>query len=215
MAAQTSKRTIPTGKGLTFEKVWAMMQETAEQQKETDRQMKELQKETDQQIKETNRQLNESLQKTINETNRIVGKLGNRFGQVVEHLIVPGIEEKFNKLGFTFTRTSPNVQIKELDNPDISTEIDLFLENGDVAIAVEVKGKPNQDDVDDHVIRMEKLRIYADKRQDKRRYQGAIAGAVLSDPVRAYILKKGFYLIEQSGDTIKIVIPKGFKVRDW
>ena len=91
----------------------------------------------------------------------------------------------------------------------------LFHCYGDVAIAVEVKAKPNQDDVDDHVIRMEKLRCYADKRQDKRRYQGAIAGAVLSDSIRAYILKKGFYLIEQTGDTVTINVPDGFKARDW
>ena len=193
------------------------MKETDRQMKETDRMMKEnaeqqkenaeRQKETDRQMKETDRHMKETDQK--------IGKLYNRFGELAEHLVAPNIEEKFNKLGFNFTKTSPNVRIKELDNPDIRAEIDLFLENGDVAIAVEVKAKPNQEHVDDHVVKMEKLRIYADKRNDTRRYQGAIAGAILSDSIRTYIIKKGFYLIEQTGDTVKISIPDGFKARNW
>ena len=130
-------------------------------------------------------------------------------------MVLPNINEKFNKLGFAFTRSSPNVKIINLENPEESFEVDVFLENGEVAIAIEVKSKPNQDDVDEHILQMEKLRRYADKRQDKRRLQGAVAGAVLSDSVRAYILKKGFYLIEQAGDTVMITVPKGFKAKDW
>ena len=181
----------------------AIYKEIAEMQKENARERKI----TEQIIKETGLQMKE--------TDKRMGKLYNRFGELAEHLVAPNIEEKFNKLGFQFTRTQPNVRIKEFDNPDISAEIDLFLENGDVAIAVEVKSKPNQEHVDDHVTRMEKLRIYADKRHDKRRYQGAVAGAILSDSIRAYILKKGFYLIEQTGDTVKINIPNGFIAREW
>ena len=29
------------------------------------------------------------------------------------------------------------------------------------------------------------------------------------------ILKNGFYLIEQTGDTVKITMPEGFTPRDW
>ena len=187
------------------------MQELRESQKETRRQMEE----TDRRMKETDRQ---------------ISKLGGRFGEMVEHLVAPNIKGKFNELGFRFTRTSTNVKIfkdetsntpsgttsaRKISVGNTSAEIDILLENGDVAIAVEVKAKPNQKDVDAHVIRMGKLRRYADKRQDKRRYQGAIAGAVMSDSIRSYILKKGFYLIEQTGDTVVINIPDGFKAREW
>ena len=48
MAVTVSDRPVPTGEGLTFEKVWVSMQETdrklqelVESQKETDRQIKE------------------------------------------------------------------------------------------------------------------------------------------------------------------------------
>ena len=90
-----------------------------------------------------------------------------------------------------------------------------MLENGDVVIAVEVKAKPSQNDVDDHLGRMEILRRRADARDDRRKFQGAIAGAIMSDAVRNYAHKTGFYVIEQTGDTVKISIPEGFTPRKW
>jgi hypothetical protein len=181
-----ARRRLPSGKGLTYQKVWAMIQET-------DRQMKEQMKKTE----------------------RIVGKLGNRFGELVEHLVAPNIKEKFNELGFCFTKTGMDIEITDPENPDADAEVDVLLENGDIVVAVEVKSKPNTDDVNDHVQRMKILRRYADKKQDNRRYQGAIAGAVMSEAVRRCILEKGFYVIEQTGDTVQINIPQGFKAREW
>jgi len=172
----------PTGEGLTYEKVWAMFQEVAEQQKETDRK---------------------------------ISKLGNRFGELVEHLVAPNIREKFNELGFCFTQTARDFEITDPHNPNAFAEVDILLENGDVVVVVEVKAKPNNMDVNEHIRRMEVLRRHADKKQDKRRYQGAIAGAIMSESVRRYILKKGFYVIEQTGDTVQITIPPGFKAREW
>jgi len=62
---------------------------------------------------------------------------------------------------------------------------------------------------------MEILRKKADSKSDKRKYQGAIAGAIMSDTVRDYAHKAGFYVIEQTGDTVAINIPEGFKAREW
>jgi len=193
MAVAAKKRPIPTGEGLTYEKVWAMFQET-------DRKMKEYA---------------EQWEKQHNETERIVGKLGNRFGELVEHLVAPNIKKKFNELGFCFTKSAMDVEISDPHNPKTDAEVDILLENGDIAIAVEVKSKPNNKDINDHVKRMEILRRHADDKQDKRRYQGAIAGAIITRAARDYILKKGFYVIEQTGDTVQINIPQGFKAREW
>jgi hypothetical protein len=186
---------MTSAEGLTFEKVWAMFQETDRRFKETDRQFKE----TDKKIKETDRK---------------IGELGNRFGELAEHLVTPSIKEKFNELNFTFEQVSQNIEISDASKRCIA-EIDILLENGDIVIAVEVKAKPLQKDVDDHVKRMEILRGRADKKNDKRKYQGAIAGAIMKDEVRDYAHKTGFYVIEQAGDTVKINIPKGFIPREW
>ena len=197
-------------RGVTFEQVWAALKETREAIKEN----AEAMKETDRRFKETDLKFKET-DRIIKENAREMGRLGNRFGELVEHLVLPNIEEKFNELGFTFAQGSSRMRLRNLEDPNESFEIDIFLENGDVAIAVEIKAKPNDDDVKEHIERMEKLRRYADKRNDKRKFQGAIAGAVMSDSIRKFILKNGFYLIEQTGDTVKINIPEEFRAREW
>ena len=201
---------------LTFEKVWAMFQETREQMKETDRQMKETDRrmqETDRQIKETGLQMKET-DRRMKETDRQIGKLGNRFGEMVEHLVVPNIMEKFNDLGFTFEQVAQNFVIKDSSSRRVM-ELDILLENGDTVMAVEVKSKPVPKDVDEHVSRMEVLRRRADARHDSRKIRGAIAAAVMDKPVRNYAHKAGFYTIEQTGDTVKINVPKGFIPGEW
>jgi hypothetical protein len=62
---------------------------------------------------------------------------------------------------------------------------------------------------------METLRRYADARQDARKFYSAVAGAIIHDNVKEYALKTGFYVISQSGDTMKIDVPEGFKPREW
>jgi hypothetical protein len=107
------------------------------------------------------------------------------------------------------------VVIKDKEN-NVFTEIDAFLENGDKVMLVEIKTKPTTDDVDEHIERMEKMRRYADVRSDKRTYLGAIAGAVMSESLRVYALKNGFYVIEPSGETFNITVPSGkYRPREW
>ncbi|AEF82213.1 hypothetical protein [Leadbettera azotonutricia] len=81
---------------------------------------------------------------------------------------------------------------------------------------VETKAKPNTDDIDEHIKRMEKLRTYADLHNDTRKYFGAIAGVVMNDSEKKYALKKGFYVIEPSGETFNITEPEGTgKPKAW
>jgi hypothetical protein len=174
--------------GLTFEKVWAMFQETDRQFKETDRKFKD--------------------------TDRKISKLGDRIGELVEHLMSANIVEKFNRLGYAFGRANPNARFFSPRN-ELLAEVDILLENGDVALAVEVKSKLTTDDVTYHVGRMERLRRYADDHGDRRRLIGAVAGAIMSDGVKPFALKNGFYVIEQSGDTATINMPEDFTPKEW
>ena len=167
---------------LTFEKVWAMFQETDRKFKETDRK---------------------------------IGELGNRFGELAEHLVAPGIMEKFNALGYTFTKDSKDVRFRDPETRKVLAEVDILMENGNIVIAVEVKSKLQEKDVDKHRERMEVLRRFADARGDKRKYRGVVAGAIVADGARNYAHNAGFYVIEQSGDTMKLDIPEGFVPRDW
>ena len=171
--------------GLTFEKVWAMFQETDRKIQEADRTFREQMKETD----------------------RKISKLGSRIGQLIEHLAASNILEKFRGLDYEFTRISRNHSIED-ERGQFLAEIDLLLENGDCAMVVEVKTLLALSDVKEHIKRLKTLRDYADKHNDKRKYAGAVAGALINKNAREYALESGMYVIEQSGDTVRIEAPE-------
>ncbi|MDR1315917.1 MAG: hypothetical protein LBK13_03495 [Spirochaetales bacterium] len=188
-----------------------------ERMEESDRRLKESQAETDRQMKETERFLKASgaeTERKLQEASRMVGDLGNKFGKLAEHLVVPNLMEKFNALGYEFTRTCRNIKILGPDKKRL-TEIDILLENGDSVIVVEVKAEFTTDYVSQHVERMKKLRRYWDAHNDKRKLIGAVAGAIMEDDVKVLALRTGFYVIVQSGDTLKIEAPEGFTPRVW
>ena len=206
--------------GLTFEKVWAALMELRESQRETERLLRESQQETDRLMRETDRKMQETdrkMQETaqvVRETNQSIGGLNNSFGELTEHLVAPGIEEKFNALGYHFKDTAQNRKFKN-KKENISVEIDILLENDDYSVAVEVKSKPRETDIDVFKRRLELLRKYKDSIQDSHKIHGAIAGAVFQKEVKKAVLEAGFYVIEQSGDTMKINVPEGFKPKEW
>jgi hypothetical protein len=180
-------QTIPDWK-VTANEIWAMIRENARRQEETNKQMKE--------------------------TDRRVGELTNRFGDMVEYMVMPNLVAKFEELNFTFTRAN-RTEIKDREH-DIFMEVDALLENGDKVMAVEIKARPTGDDINDHIKRMEKLRKYADLHDDKRIYLGAMAGVVFGESEKIYALKKGFYVIEPSGDTFNIIPPEGkYHPHEW
>jgi hypothetical protein len=200
-------------RGITFEQVWAALMEDRENIRKWQEEGQKQREENQKRREEADREF-QKLRESMKETDRIIGKLGNRFGELVEHLVAPSIREKFNELHFSFENISENHVIHNAEGRCIA-EIDLLLENGDIVIAVEVKAKPLEKDVDEHIGRMEVLRRRADARHDTRKFQGAIAGAIMSEAVRNYAHKTGFYVIEQTGDTVKIANPEGFTPGEW
>jgi hypothetical protein len=208
--------------GLNFEQVWAALQETGrlirelrDDSKETDQRMKETDqlirelrdegKETDRRMKDTDRRMKE-LQKSM-------GDLGNRFGELAEHLVIPNIIQKFNALNYHFKETSKERKFHNPQTGRVEAEFDILLENTTYSIGVEVKTKPSEKDVSEHIARLEFLRQYKDQEGDKREIRGAIAGAILPEEVRRVALRAGLYVIEQSGDTVRIEEPP--RIRGW
>ena len=199
---------VQTANSPTFESVWAVLQENAQGMKE----LRESQKETDRLIKE--------LRESQKETDRIAkasayeaGQLNKRMGETVEYMVAPDLQEKFNEFSFNFSESSQRKKVTDKKNK-ISFEIDIFLANYSKAMLVEVKTTPTTEDVKDHVRRLEKMRKYADLHDDKRAFLGAVAGVVIKDNVKKYILKQGFFVIEPSGEGFNITPPKG-KPKEW
>ena len=197
--------TTQTANSPSFETVWAALRELTASQKETDRMVKEVSASQ----KESERIMKESKEDFY----RRLGHFTNLFGEVTESMMAPKLCEKFLEFGLSFPRANPNVSVNDKINK-IYLEIDIILENGDKAMLIEVKTKLTTERIKNHIERIEKMRKYADLRDDKRTFLGAVAGIVVTDDVRNYALNEGFYLIEPSGESFNITPPNG-KPKEW
>jgi len=211
MATVTVKEP-PTGEGLTFEKVWAMFQET-------DRKFREMSQEAAERW-EKERKEREEQQKMfglkMEQLNEQMGHLHNRFGEMAEYMVAPGIVDLFNDQGYHITQAATHgYKIYVEKTRRIRAEIDLLLGNGDYIIAVEVKTSLGEKDIEHHKRRLEILREDNSKTGDRRKIRGAMAVAVLSENDREAILDAGFYLLEPIGDMMKMDLPEGFVPKEW
>jgi len=144
-------------------------------------------------------------QQAVKETQKNIGGLNNTLGSMVERIMTPALPQKFKPFGFTFDKIST---IKWTTNGNVFAEIDGLLENGTQAMAVEVKTTLEIEDINDHLKRMEKIRKYADEHGDKREFLCAIAAMIVKPKPKEYALKQGFFVIEPSGEDVKVIKPE-------
>ena len=212
--------------------------EAARREKEADRREKEAdkrQKEADKRQKENEeywaksreewaelkrqfaetKELFDQTDRKIQANNGEMGRLRNSFGEVIEHLVASGINERFSELGMDFGsgKGAANMEIKV--GGKVVTEADIWLENDQTILVVEVKAKVKARDVGKHKERLDIIRKVQDGLGDGRRILGAIAGAVFESEQRAAAIKAGFFVMAQSGDTMKMDVPEGFTPREW
>jgi hypothetical protein len=186
-----------SGDRATFESVWALMQENARYLAELSQKMAK----TDRQITRLEKQM---------------GDLHNRFGEIAEHLVAPGIAKRFNELGYHFgLRHDKGVIILDATTGRTLTEIDFVLENQEFIAAIEIKTKPTEKDIPHHIKRLEIFRQSLAKMNDRRKIIGGIAGAIFEENVKQATRDAGMFVITQSGDTMQIEVPEDFKPKEW
>jgi hypothetical protein len=190
-----AKKTVKkTAKKVTWDDIQEGFRELQELHKETERTLTKAHKETE---------------KAIKEAQKNIGGLSNTLGSIVERLLTPGLPKKFKKLGYSFNRIASYSYAA-----GVYAQIDGMLENGVQAIAVEVKTKLRQSDIDDHILRMAKIQKHAYEHGDKRQFMGAMAAFIADENTRNYALKNGLFVIEPSGENVKVTKPEG-DVRVW
>jgi hypothetical protein len=192
--------------------------EADKRHQETERLLKERSAEADKRHQETERLLKEQSAETdkkFQDLNKQMGGLHNSFGELAAHLVAPNIAQKFNALGYHFDSIAPGGKKIFDDRGNQLAQIDLLLENGEYAVAVEVKSRPKESHITDHIIRLGILRAYMDKHHDSRVIRGALAGAVFYDWIKEAAVEAGLYVIVQTGDTMQIETPEGFTPREW
>ena len=148
-------------------------EEKDRQRAEAERQRKEEQEEKDRQRAEAERQRKEEQEEAktefdrkleisradfdrqMKEIGKRLGDFTNSFGEVVECMIAPNLQEKFNDFGYDFQEASTRHKIRDKKN-NIRFEIDVYLQNGDTAMLVEIKADLTISDINRHITRLEK-----------------------------------------------------------
>ena len=224
MSIITAQQAAENAKGLTFEIVWAALMENRQQMQESEKKTDKILAEMSERSKNTEKALAEMSKNTAEfsrdtkqimaELSKNIGGVNNSLGRLSEGLFSVGLDEKFNELGYPFTKQGPHVKFKE--NGKVIAEADYLLENGDYAMAVEVKTDLKQTDVDDHMQRIAAIRRYFNARADKRVLVGAVAGVMVRENVLNYARGQGLYVLTLKGDAVTVAdLPKDFKAREW
>ena len=181
------------------------LQENGKWRVEADRRIVEWQEESAKRQAEADERFNQKM-----------GKLTSRIGEIVENMVGGNIVSQFQNYEYNVTELSRDIKFG-IRGTTSEGQIDVLLDDGDVAILIEVKTRPSIDDVRSHINHLEKYRKWKDgKGEGKKRYIGAIAGAVVDDNVVKFAQKHGMFVIVQSGYAVEIVpTPEGFKAKEW
>ena len=213
-----------SGQALTFEGIVESIRELREysrdNERKSDRAFRKMRREMRRSMQESAAEFDRRMQKTdlqIERTSKEVGSLTGNMGKVIEHMVAgDNIIAKFQDLNYKIGDYSRNKKFGRDLPREFWGETDLFLENGDIAILIEVKTTLETKDVRTHIERLEKFRRVADIKGDKRRFIGAVAGAVIEGDAEKVAHENGMYVIVQSGKAVEILpTPKGFEARKW
>lgn len=159
--------------------------------------MHEAQNRTDEQMKRTD----EQLKRTDEKLERIgisLGNISNNQGDVAEEFFFQSLI-KDNRLGKI--RFDDVVKNMEKHRGQIQEEYDLVMTNGDVIAVVEVKYKAYKNDLDKLDRKMRHFKKLFPIYQAFKQY-GAIAAFHINDDAKEEALRRGYFVLQRSGDLI-------------
>ena len=186
------------------------LQELACAQKETDLQLKETDlqlKETVQQLKETDKQLSKQLKNLAEQ----IGGLGNKFGSFTEGWAFPSMV-KVLRNQFKMESIATNFQVKRDDK---LMELDVFAySNGNLntACIVEVKSHVREEDIQQLLRQLTRLREFVPEHANKKLY-GILAGVQFPKQMREKIWQQGLYLASIHDEHFTLQLPDNFQPR--
>ena len=203
---------------IQYEKTQKQMAETDRQLKETDKQLKEYFRETDKQLKETDKQLKETdrhlketdeqvkrTSKKVEELTKDIFGISKSNGLVAEDFFYDNLKEhkKLGNIKFDYVEKNIKARIKDLEG-----QYDIVLYNGDSIGLVEVKYKAKLD----HIDKLKNKQIESFKQLFPQykdyKFYGVIAGLAIAKEVENRALKNGLFVLKQSGNDMKTIIPK-------
>ena len=188
----------------------ASQQEADRRAAEADRRAAEAKAEADRRAAEADRRLAQ-LEKMVADNGRQVAGLTTRWGQFVENFVAPAVLCLFQERGIEIRQTSRRVTSTI---PEARMEIDILAVDGDVAVAIEVKSRLSQEDVDNFCQKLQNFKL-AFPYLSAYQIHGAVAAIEIVQDVDRYAYRRGLFVIRQCGDSVEIANDSAFKPRAW
>jgi hypothetical protein len=182
---------------MTDDELKTLVASLAVAQKITDEQIKLnaiAQKATDEQMRRNDKMLTEKLDRM----GITLGNVTNNQGDVAEEFFFQSLI-KDNHLGsIHFDDVVKNM---EKHRGQIQEEYDLVMTNGDAIGIVEVKYKAHENDLDKLDRKMQNFKKLFPIYQNYKQY-GAIASFHINDAAKKEALKRGYFVLQRSGDLV-------------
>jgi len=191
-----------------FESVWALLQETAQLQKESeakfDRQMRESRADFDRQMKESRADFDERIKKL----DKLIGGITNNNGLIAEEYFFNSFEKgKTNFFGEKFDEIVKNLTHFWQGHKD---EYDIVMYNHTSVAIIEVKYKAHLSDIPDVLKKAETFRLIFPNYKDFKIYLG-LATMAFYPELEQECIEQGIAVIKQVGETV-IINDKHLKV---
>ncbi|RUM88235.1 MAG: DUF3782 domain-containing protein [Thermodesulfatator sp.] len=193
--------------------MWAYLQEVGKRLDQIGEEIKELRESLREQGRETDRRLREESERTEEKIRELANLFTTQWGKLVEALVEPGAVNLFRERGIKVRRSARRIEVEDEQGRKIA-EYDIFLENDEEVVIIEVKTTVKKEDVDEF---LEKLREFKDLNPKYRDYRvyGAVAGITFEEGVDKYAYRRGLFVLKSEGGIIRIANDPDFKPRIW
>ena len=210
-----------------FNEIWAILQETAQRQRQFEidmekRRVEEEKRRAEAQVQEEKRRAEEQVEekkrraedtKSMRELREQLGGLGNKFGSFTEGMAFPSMEKVLRKR-FGMTTVTTRYKTRR-DNETIEIDV-LGLANGalNTVMVVEVKSHFKERDIEQMLRLMDRFTEFFPEHKGKKLY-GIMAYVDGSEETRQMALNGGFYVAHIHDeifdlDTVTPFIPRDF-----
>ena len=155
------------------------------------------------------------MKKSREEFHKQIGEITGTWGKFVSEMVRQKIIELFQTKGIQMKVSVQSV--KGFTGNRIDYEVDLVLMNTDIAVIVEIKSTLRPKDVDEHIERMEKIKLIPPKiiNLSGLTLYGAVAGMIIENNADRYAYQKVFFVIRQKGSIVEIVNDEKFHPKEW
>ncbi len=165
-------------------------------------------KETDRKIRESSLETDRKMRETIRDLSGEVGKITDTLGRFAENMVAPAIVKLFNERGIPITDYAQRVHSETR-----KIEYDVVAFNVDYVVVVSVKMTLRVSDVKEFI--EERLPIFKEvfPRYKDMKVLGAVAGANIVEKSDVYAIKRGLYVLTQSGESITMLNDDTFEAK--